>query len=237
MTSSKIVVYTAISKGYDSLAPVLPLWRNNARFVAFLEEPHEAPGWEVLPLCRTFTDSCRNAKIHKILPHRYFPDADYSLWIDGSVVLKSQLPIQQWPEEFLSEHDLIVFKHRWRDCIYAEGEWCMKQKLDLIDVIDEQMEKYFDEGYPMQNGLAHCLVLFRRHCPKVKHFNEAWWREINAHSRRDQLSFNYVAHKQRFNFAHFPGNIGNTPHFAWRKHTGPRSLCLGRRITSSRPRA
>lgn len=226
MSVPKIVVYTAISKGYDWLKPVPPLWRAMARFVAFLEEPQSVLGWEIRSLHHGFNDPCRNAKIHKILPHRYFPDADFSLWVDGSVELKSQLPIQLWPEEFLGKHDLAVFKHTFRRCIYVEGAWCIMQGYDDAFIIDQQMEKYFKQGFPRDSGLALCLVLFRRHCEKTKKFNEAWWREISAYSRRDQLSFNYTAQKQGLRFRYFPWKISHNPHFTLKRHTAPRSQSL-----------
>lgn len=223
MSLPKIVVYTAISKGYDTLKPIPKIWQGHARFVAFLDEPQEALGWEIRPLCNEFKDPCRNAKMHKVLPHKFFPEADYTLWVDGSVTLKSRLSIQQWPGKFLAKSDLVVFKHSKRRCIYVEGAWCILQGYDDARVIDRQMEKYFEEGYPKDNGLALCLVLFRRRTAQTIQFNEGWWQEIKAHSRRDQLSFNYVASKQRLRFAHFPGFIGRNSHFHWGQHIATRS--------------
>jgi len=37
--------------------------------------------------------------------------------------------------------------------------------------------------------------------------NEAWWREIEAGSVRDQLSFNYCAWRLGFAYRTFPGNF------------------------------
>ncbi len=224
MTRPNIVIYTAISQGYDTLKPILPLWRGHTRFVAFMEKaPKKVKGWEILPMHREFKDPCRNAKIHKLLPHQYFPEADYSLWIDGSIELKSTLPIQDWPGKYLAEHDLMVFNHPVRQCAYAEAAWCMYRGHDDPTIINEQMEGYFEAGFPLNHGLALCTIIFRRHNAQTNQFNEAWWAEIKAHSRRDQLSFNYVAHQQGLRYGCFAGKINDSPHFVCRQHSGGRS--------------
>jgi hypothetical protein len=215
---SKIIIYTAITEGYDKLNPVPEAWRGQARFVAFLGRPQRVAGWEIQPIYRRFRDPCRNAKIHKILSHVYFPDAEYTLWVDGSVKIKSTLPIDLWSGKFLRNHDLAVFKHRQRDCVYAEALANINSGRDNINVISRQMEKYFDEGYPSRSGLAECTVLFRRHSRLVKWFNEKWYAEIKTYSRRDQLSFNYVAHKVGLKYKHLPGIMTDNAHFAWLPH-------------------
>ncbi|HVU85660.1 MAG TPA: glycosyltransferase domain-containing protein [Puia sp.] len=223
MKKPKIVVYTAIAGGYDSLKPVLPLWQDEATFVAFLDKPQRVPGWEIRTVHEGFKDPCRNAKIHKILPHKFFPDADYSLWIDGCVRLKSIMPLRQWIKEYLAKHDQAQCKHWGRDCIYQEGGACLQYHWDLPAIIHRQMDKYFSEGYPRNNGLGECTVIFRRHTQAVENLNELWWKEISEGSRRDQLSFNYVCHKLGFKYTHLPGTILNNPHFHWLPHTSDRS--------------
>jgi len=223
MNKSTFVVYTAIANGYDSLKPILPLWRDEAVFVAFMDKPQAVPGWEIRPLHNVFKDPCRNAKIHKILPHKYFPEAEYSLWIDGSVRLKSKLPLRDWVDQYLSEHDLALHKHWCRNCVYEEGAACLHFKWDSPTVIHRQMGKYFSEGYPSQNGLAECGMIFRRHTHAIEQLNELWWKEITEGSRRDQLSINYSCHKLGVKYAYFPGTILDTPHFHWLQHTTPRS--------------
>jgi hypothetical protein len=225
---SNFVVYTAITDGYDPLRSPPANWRKHADFVAFLGDDSPAPGWEVRPIYHRFSDPCRNAKIHKILPHRFFPKAKYSLWIDGSIVIKSPLPIQKWADKYLRDHDLAVFKHPVRHCIFQEGLYCMKKQLDHPEIIDRQMQKYYLSGYPLNNGLAECTILLRRHTPQMRRFNEAWYAEIQAHSRRDQLSFNYVAHQLGLEYNLLPGRVTKNPHFARLRHTGARSAPAAR---------
>jgi hypothetical protein len=217
-----IVVYTAITQGYDTLKPYPASWQLEADFVAFLDDFPTGSEWKIQPLCRQFRDPCRNAKIYKMLPHEFFPNASYSLWIDGSVQIVSKLSLQSLIENYLSQNDLAVFKHRRRNCPYKEGAYCILQGLDSEELIKSQLNKYRRLGYPQDNGLAECTVLLRRHTPIVKSFNEMWHREILAHSRRDQLSFNFVTHSLGLKYAHFHGDISKNPHFKWLQNKSSR---------------
>lgn len=199
------------------------LWREHVDFVAFLDKPQASHGWNVRSIYRRFNDPCRNAKIHKLLPHKYFPEAQYSLWVDGAIKIVSPIPPDQFFEEFLREHDLAVFKHRHRICLYQEGAACLKLDLDSAAVINGQMAKYHAEGYPQNNGLAECTVILRRHTRQIIKFNETWYAEIKRWSRRDQLSFNYVARKLGLKYKLLPGLLDNNPHFFWFPHARSRA--------------
>ena len=63
------------------------------------------------------------------------------------------------------------------------------------------------DGYPANAGLSECCVLLRRHTDAIKDFNEAWWEEIRRGSRRDQLSFDYVARRCGLKYRYFPGSV------------------------------
>jgi hypothetical protein len=210
-----IVVYTAITQGYDTLKTPPLGWRPEAHFVAFLEELSMTTEWEMRPLARRTFDPCRDAKIYKILAHDFFPQARFSLWIDGSIQIVSKLSPQALVAAYLGQHDLAVFKHRRRNCPYKEGAYCAARGLDSRELIEGQLKKYRQMGYPQDNGLAECTVLLRRHTDAIKRFNETWYQEIQAHSRRDQLSFNFVAHSLGLKYAYFQGDISNNEHFQW----------------------
>ena len=212
-SKNTMVVYTAITAQYDDLKePPLNVF-NNARWVAFTDCKSSSQIWHMEQIHSGYADPCRNAKIHKVLPHVYFPDATYSLWIDGSVQPKPSFDLNEMIENYLGGHDLAVFKHHARDCAYSEAETCIRLKKDDIDIIERQMLRYEYEGYPRKNGLAECTVLLRRHTESIRSFNETWWQEIQNHSRRDQLSFNYVAWKLRLKYCCMNGSIKNNAFF------------------------
>lgn len=207
------VVYTAITGGYDDLKPVLAEHSaEGVDFVAYLDREtcavtRSVGTWQIREIEGGDGDPCRAAKIYKILPHVFFPDKEFSLWIDGSVVIKSPLSMSRLVELFLGDSDLCVFRHGVRDCAYVEAARCKRLGLDDGRRIDSQVARYRKAGYPERAGLAEAAVLLRRHTPAVRAFGEAWWGEIVSGSRRDQISFNYAARSLGIHYAEFPVSI------------------------------
>jgi len=216
--TEKTVVMTAITKGYDELIPDQN--KQGARFVAFLEPGIASKTWEVKPINETFSDSNRNAKIHKILPHRYFPEAEYVLWLDGNVQLT--IPVQEIIKSLMTKVDFLVFRHPERQCIYREAEVCINRGLDDAVTISRQINSYRND-WPAENGLAECTVMLRRNTPQVIEFSEEWWKEIEKGSKRDQLSFPIIANKYGLNYGYFPGNL-RSPACIFRKRGNHRRI-------------
>lgn len=166
-----------------------------------------------------FLDDRRTARQYKLLSHQYINE-EYSLWIDGNIDLKipenELMPLLI--EKYLKDCDIATMKHPERDCIYQEAETCKLLTLDSPELIDEQMTKYRSEGYPEHNGMVATTYLLRRHSDKVKEFNNAWFSELCRYSRRDQLSFNYVAWKLGVKYNTFEGEWLDNPYFLYNLH-------------------
>lgn len=202
----QIVVYTAITNDknrYDHLKEQKRI--DSTEYVAFLNSPVKSDTWSFREIHGEFADPCRNAKIHKILSHVYFPDKEYSLWIDGSVKVLFPFPVSRLIQMYLSDCDMALFRHCGRKCVYEEATTCVKMRLDDPVVMKKQVERYKSEGYPPNAGLSECTVLLRRHTDQIKRLNEMWWSEICKGSRRDQLSFDYVARACGVRVRHFMG--------------------------------
>jgi hypothetical protein len=200
------VVYTAITGRYEVLRNQPP---HDLPYVAFLDEPSSSTCWRIEPACRELADPARNAKIHKILAHRSFPDVDFSLYVDGSILLNAAP--RELAASYLRDHDIVVHRHPDRDCLYREAEICAEYGLDSPEVIRAQIERYRGERYPEGNGLCELPVILRRHTERVARFNELWWSEIERGSKRDQISFPYAAAQAGLRVGHFPGSL-----HAWR---------------------
>ena len=210
--SSKIL-YTTIFGGYDDVTkPNLPIdwdWK------CFSEE-------NSIPL---YTDNTRNAKKFKVLPHRYLQNYEYSIFIDGNMYVVGN--VDELIEKYLSDSNIAFFDHNKnrmdpRDCIYDEYNAIMnlgkndpnQNFKDNPQVMYDQVKRYQDEGYPSHNGLITGMVILRRHnekdCIRVM---EDWWTEIKYGSKRDQLSFNYVAWKNKTKFNYMEGDSRNNEYF------------------------
>ena len=210
-------VYTAITGGKDTLKDTQNTL--GASFVAFTDKPFESKVWERRVACNEYSDPVRNAKRHKILPHLYFPDAEYSLWIDGTISLK--VPLDDLIHKYLQNTDIAMFPHPYRNCLYDEALTCINLGLDNTQTIKKQVEEYNLEGYLPRRGLFEATVILRRHTNEIRAFNETWWDEIVWGSRRDQISLPYVLHKTATDVTIMEGyvhNEGGNKYFGYEGH-------------------
>jgi len=193
----RVVIFTAIFGDYDRLKqPDKP--NPTARYVCFTDQAIADPGWwEIVPTVQTESTPARENRKWKILAHRWFPDADWWIYIDGHMQLRNDpfnlliaLPRDQSPGRAV---DVYVTQHELHNCAYAEAAWVAEHRYDRQDVLDAQVARYRAEGYPEQNGCCYCNLLVRRNTPQVREFNETWWREVASGSHRDQISFPVAA--------------------------------------------
>jgi hypothetical protein len=221
------VTYTSVFGGYDDVKPLsLP---RGWDFKLFSEK-------NSLSL---YKDSNRNAKKYKLLPHRYLSEYEYSLWIDGNFTVVGDIDILV--EKYLKDSNIAFFNHQNtaldpRNCIYEEAEfilaagernYALKPSRGILaykdnpNTIRTQMEKYQKEGYPANNGLIKGGIILRRHNEKdVIDAMESWWEEVKYNSKRDQLSFNYIAWLHNLKFNYIEGDLRNNEFFTHSSHTG-----------------
>jgi hypothetical protein len=213
-----MLVYTSITAGYDSLKEQPKSVGFGVAFRAFVDGEKNSETWRVRPVTSTFATPRLNAKYYKVLPHKVFPEQEYSLWVDGSVEICPETSILDLVDKFLSAADLAVFAHDRRNCLYQEAAYCIMHRKDDSETIFKQVSRYTQASYPANNGLAECSILLRRHTKKVKAFNELWWREILAGSFRDQISFPYAAWKTGVKVEYIPGTVGDGSLFLRHEH-------------------
>lgn len=141
-------------------------------------------------------DPARASRRAKLRPHQYFPDAEWSLWLDN----KSRL--RRDPHEVLAavraqgDADFFAFRHFRRDCVYDELQTAWENGLDDYAILKERLRTYRAEGMPRHAGLIEGHFLLRRHnAPALVRFGERWFEHVLRFSRRDQISFPYLAWK------------------------------------------
>lgn len=196
----KIVVYTCITGGYDNIlepSVVTP----GVDYICFTDNPNmKSKTWKFneMPKELASYSKVKQQRGVKILAHRYLPDYDISIWVDGAVIVRGNV------KEYLNTLDLnsysvFVPEHPARKCIYAEKEACVKIrkiKGDEVTLAEKQMKRYKDEKFPENFGLVQTNVMIRKHNDQYsKDLMEKWWSELKDYSHRDQLSFNYALWK------------------------------------------
>ena len=216
--SKRVIVYTAIFGDYSGLIPQPKL--PNVEYICYTDRDIKCKNWTIVKVKAPFSnDNTRSNRWYKILPHKHLPeDCDISVYIDGNIwILKD---INSLIEEKMNLAKMASFDHNQnsgdkRDCIYLEYEALMEDgKEDGVyrddpEIMTKQIKRFKQEGYPENNGLITAPILIRKHFDnEVIKVMEAWWNIVNTESKRDQLSFNYVAWKLNFiNFTYINGSV------------------------------
>jgi hypothetical protein len=231
---SRIAIYTSIFGNYDKLIED-NIQLKNVDYICFTDANIKSSNWKIINSIPIYEDPNRNAKKFKILPHRYLTEYDYSIWIDGNIRVIGDI------SSLISKHYYQVYDHMnvydARDCIYKEAEAIIQMGIENLNrdpsrkefafkdnphIIEQQMNRYIQHNYPMKNGLATNPIILRHHNNKevIKNM-EDWWIEIKHWSKRDQLSFNYIAWKNNFKYEFLEGDSRNNKYFIQTgKHTG-----------------
>ena len=226
----KKVIYTSIIGGYDELEEPKHIPKD-FDFICFTDQKINKSNsvWEIRQVLPLYEDNTRTARKYKILPHRFLSEYDLSIWIDGNFIVKSD--VNPFIRDYLLKHNMACFDHiscdDKRNCVFQEanaifslGQERGKTFKDNPHLIKSQMEKYISENYPSNNGLISSGLLLRNHNKiDVIKLMEDWWCELKYGSKRDQLSFNYVAWKNNFNFKYINKNIRNNEFFYMKKHS------------------
>ena len=227
MKTGKKLVYTAIFGGRDKLYD--PQYVDeNCDYVCFTDNSTFTSNiWNICHMSPIFNDPVMSAKLYKILPQNFFSNYEQSAWIDGNMMIKSSL-IDIF--KFIDNAPLACFDHNEStldsvNCIYDEAERLLlkikhgKHPTLDPDLILRQISLLEREHYPKQNGLISGNLLLRNHMNMdCINMMQMWWSAILNGSRRDELSFNYLAWKTGFSFNFVPGDFKNNEWFIFNKH-------------------
>ena len=192
------VVYSCITGGYDDI-PVHKYISNEWDYILFTDNADLIRAgtfahWTIKPLQFDKLTNVKNARWHKINPHILFPDYDYSLWLDSTIIINNE-NIFILMDNLIKKDVLIASpNHPDRKCIYDEAVVIKNQNIDLPKIVDKEMKVLSRNHYPKNNGLTETNIMFRQH-NKIKPTLCLWWKMLKKYSKRDQLSFNYALWK------------------------------------------
>ncbi|PIN22745.1 hypothetical protein CDL12_04562 [Handroanthus impetiginosus] len=217
----EVIVASAIFGNYDEIKQprnISETARSNVPFFMFIDEETETYMrnssvlgidkqvglWRIIVVRNVpYTDSRRNGKVPKLLLHRLFPNARFSIWIDG----KLQLVVDPYQilERFLWRQNatFAISRHYARFDVFEEA--AANKFLGKYDnaSIDYQIEFYKKEGLtpyttaklPITSDVPEGCVIIREHIPITNLFSCLWFNEVDRFTSRDQLSFSTVRDK------------------------------------------
>lgn len=206
----KIAIYTSIFGNYDQLKEPVTIPDNCDFFVFTDQEVSENSNWQKLEIEYSEfglpADNILKNRFVKIFPERFFPNYAYSIYVDGSVQIRTDLtPLIQ----SMNQYGLRMHHHAFRDCAYEEIKACIHKHKDVIEKLQEHRAHLEKNGMPHHSGLLEATIIVRDHRnPILNTLMEAWWAEFTIHSHRDQVSLAYVLWKNHIDF-NIVGDLGS----------------------------
>lgn len=193
----KGVVYTAVFGGYDNIDE--PMYVNpNLDYFAFTDgKLPENSVWKKIDISKypqlKDLDDYHLAKYIKMFPYEFFPDYNFSIWIDGNV----RLIADTYPVAIMAHGSaMATFANPIHDCIYTEGRYMAFQGRVPKDMVNEQLESYRKAGYPEHFGMREFSIIYRDHsCKECFDMMKEWWEHVNKYTMRDQLSLPFILWK------------------------------------------
>jgi hypothetical protein len=193
-----VIVYSVNIGGYDYFNSP-KTYDKNVRYILFTDNKFfKSDVWEVchIDFIDNQLDNRKKSRYIKVNPHILLPKHDISIWIDHCFTPKFNNIIELLNNLSFTENDnIMIYKHSWRNCIYEESDEVLKQKLDDVEIVQNQISRYQKEGFPKNLGLFETGFIVRRNNKNISSFNTVWWDEIKNGSGRDQLSCVYAGWK------------------------------------------
>jgi len=208
--NSKIAVFTSIiPHDYVTLKP--PIYINTeVDYWVISDEQFGLFPWDDFLVTRTSKSPLREIQDYRVLLHKWFPEYDYVIWVDGEVCLKVD-PVYLVEMLKTSGTGIMFIEHPWRDCIYEEAQVYKGFKAVDYDTIDAQTDHYRAEGYPEHNGLITVNFFIKDNKdPDVSRLMERWHKETENGCCRTQVSFNYSSWAEKVPYATVPWDVLGT---------------------------
>ena len=186
-------IYTCTVAGYDTIvSPVVATPGCDHLMFSDRRQPL-TPGWRFRPLpedARTMPGNEAN-RYCKMFHDRILPDHDYSIYLDGNILIISDL--SPLIEEFLvSDCDIALFDYR-------RPGWSVLDDMNLAlsagrihkdrrGAFDAQMRDYAERRW-LELPVTENAVIFRRHGrPALDRLMSEWWAETSRYTMRDQFT-------------------------------------------------
>lgn len=218
----RLVIYTALVGAKEALANPLEMLPAGAttdldlEWVCVTDNPAlRSPVWRMQLIPSGHVPPEKLSRRPKAMPHEYFPDAEFSLYVDNTVSFK-RLP-QASDLETARPYLFRAFRHSTRNSPYEEAGAVATLGYDDVNVICQQID-FYEGRRPMSSitPLTTCTVLLRQHHhPAVRRFGVLWWESLLAFSKRDQLSFDFALQESGAEVEYFAGHSHDNAFIHW----------------------
>ncbi|MBS9892364.1 DUF616 domain-containing protein [Vibrio sp. Vb2853] len=196
---NRIVVYTAITGGYDKLKEV-SCPEEGVDYICITDSNFSGKvpfPWQhvSIPSCKLSNKDL--ARYCKIMSHKLLPQYDVSIWIDGNISIKGSM-LKLIEDEFGDE--LVASYDHWgRRSVYEEMKECLKIGHDFYWTLRKQANFYKSENFISDTLFENNVVIRSHKNDKVRKMNEEWLKQYQIFGKRDQYSYTYSAFKNDIN--------------------------------------
>jgi len=180
-----MIFYTAITNGYDELAPPP---KSNAKFICFHDgDKPDTEGWEYREI--EIDEDCPVRKSYhpKHCPHLYFEPNTVTVWIDASYAITEELI--SFSEKIFEEHDFVLQKHPNKRTLIYEFKKLYDHGFSTKEEIFDMCKRIKDINFPLKfyDQTINCVV-WRKLTPKIIEWCKVWREWYNVGVNRDQIS-------------------------------------------------
>jgi hypothetical protein len=179
----------------------------NVEYHAFTNKHFPVQTWRLHALPEFSTDreysDRRNAKLAKALAWLLLPGYDYYVWHDAHCEVK--IDPHYLVSQYLTNHDIAVFRHPERDCSYAELQVLAERNLDTGENLMNTLNFLQTQSWPLNQGLYELSSFVYRPSESVRKLMLTWWELISKYTSRDQVLFPYSCKLHQVECAVLPG--------------------------------
>lgn len=193
VAKEKVIVYTCNFGNYEAIKE--PVCADpSVEYILFTDNKNITSNiWKVIIIDEQLPDPRRSSRLAKILPHKYLPPHDISVYIDSSLEIKTK-DIRKMVSDCMDGKEIALYKHYMRDCVYDEIDFVMNSTDRVVankELCLKAIQKYRDIDYPIKNGLFENAFIFRRNTPEIRSLGDIWWKEYSEGTERDQFTLMY----------------------------------------------
>lgn len=228
----KIVVYTAIFNNYDWLKEpvIVPA---DIDFVCYTDsETLTSKNWKIVHVdLDGKSPSLMNREIKLLYPFTELKDYDYSLYVDGSMMIKGD--VGEFLRKYIANSPVLMnFKHPNKDCLFTEIDYCIQRGKGNPEKLSEQYQLYKDTGMPEHYGLSDNKILLRdNHSVIGEEMMREWYHHVVTYSGRDQVCLPFILYKHQQTYHFFEESIEKNEYFeTWPHNVDDWYICYWRKF-------
>lgn len=208
-----VVIYSALTGDYDYVNEILYKEEGVDYLLLTNNKSLTSKTWQNVYV-ESDLDNVLLSREIKMLPQKYLGDKyDVSIYVDASAVIYGE-----FSRLAAYLHDDIAFavsQHSERKTIREEIDAIVSMKSMNLEQTLAQYNRYREDGFEDNIGLAECGVLVRKHQNiALQKVMNSWWTEFQNGIRRDQISLLPIMAKLQYtDWQYMKGNIWHNQYF------------------------